>query len=57
MVDQYLPGRFKGKDVTVVDVFEAVGKHSTGSMSSKDLRKLELSSLSKCWSLWWTIYS
>ena len=37
-----LPGRFKGKDVTVVDVFEAVGKHSAGSMSSKDLRKLEL---------------
>ncbi len=37
-----LPGRFKGKDVTVVDVFEAVGKHSTGLMSSKDLRKLEL---------------
>jgi len=37
-----LPGRFKGKDVTVVDVFEAVGKHSTGSMSLKDLRKLEL---------------
>ena len=23
-----LPGKFKGKDVTVVDVFEAVGKHS-----------------------------
>ena len=23
-----LPGRYKGKDVTVVDVFEAVGKHS-----------------------------
>ena len=37
-----LPGRFKGKDVTVVDVFEAVGKYSTGSMSLKDLRKLEL---------------
>ena len=37
-----LPGRFKGKDVTVVDVFEAVGKHSAGSMSSKELRELEL---------------
>ena len=37
-----LPGRFKGKDVTVVDVFEAVGKYSTGSMSLKDLKKLEL---------------
>src|SRR3954470_2272234 len=28
-----LPGRFKGKDVTVQDVFEAVGLHSVGKMS------------------------
>jgi dihydroxy-acid dehydratase len=37
-----LPGRFKGKDVTVVDVFEAVGKHSSGKMTTKELRELEL---------------
>jgi len=37
-----LPGKYKGKDVTVVDVFEAVGKHSSGQMSTKELRKLEL---------------
>jgi len=37
-----LPGRYKGKDVTVVDVFEAVGKHSSGSMSSQELKELEL---------------
>ncbi len=37
-----LPGKYKGKDVTVVDVFEAVGKHSSGAMSSKELRELEL---------------
>ncbi len=37
-----LPGTYKGKDVTVVDVFEAVGKHSSGQMSAKELRKLEL---------------
>jgi len=37
-----LPGKFKGKDVTVVDVFEAVGKHSSGSMTSEELRELEL---------------
>ena len=36
-----LPGRFKGKDVTIVDVFEGVGKYSTGSMSKKDLDELE----------------
>ncbi len=37
-----LPGQYKGKDVTVVDVFEAVGKHSAGKMSAKELRELEL---------------
>ncbi len=36
-----LPGRFQGKDVTVVDVFEAVGKHSAGTMSDEDLHALE----------------
>ncbi len=36
-----LPGRFKGKDVTVVDVFEAVGTHSAGKMSDADLHELE----------------
>lgn len=36
-----LPGKFKGKDVTIVDVFEGVGKHSTGSMTKKDLDELE----------------
>ena len=37
-----LPGKYKGKDVTVVDVFEAVGKHSSGSMTAAELRELEL---------------
>ena len=36
-----LPGTFKGKDVTVQDVFEAVGAHSAGNMSDKDLHDLE----------------
>lgn len=36
-----LPGSFKGKDVTVVDVFEAVGQHSAGNMSDEDLFELE----------------
>ncbi len=36
-----LPGKFKGKDVTVVDVFEAVGQHSAGKMSDADLHELE----------------
>jgi dihydroxy-acid dehydratase len=36
-----LPGKFKGKDVTIVDVFEGVGKYSTGKMSKKELDELE----------------
>ncbi|MSP03804.1 MAG: dihydroxy-acid dehydratase [Acetobacteraceae bacterium] len=36
-----LPGKFHGQDVTVVDVFEAVGKHSAGNMSDEDLYALE----------------
>ena len=36
-----LPGTFKGKDVTVQDLFEAVGKHAVGDMSDEDLHLLE----------------
>jgi dihydroxy-acid dehydratase len=36
-----LPGTFKGRPVTVQDVFEAVGKHSVGDMSDEDLHTLE----------------
>ncbi len=36
-----LPGKFKGRDVTVVDVFEAVGQHAAGRMSAEDLHELE----------------
>jgi dihydroxy-acid dehydratase len=36
-----LPGRFKDRDVTVVDVFEGVGMHNAGKMSAADLHELE----------------
>ncbi|MDX2309105.1 MAG: dihydroxy-acid dehydratase [Hyphomicrobium sp.] len=36
-----LPGRFRGKDVTVQDVFEGVGMHAAGRMSDTDLKELE----------------
>jgi len=36
-----LPGKFRGKDVDVVNVFEAVGQHATGQISDKDLHELE----------------
>jgi dihydroxy-acid dehydratase len=36
-----LPGRWRGEDVTIQDVFEAIGKHATGEMSDADLYELE----------------
>jgi dihydroxy-acid dehydratase len=35
------PGRFKGHDVTIQDVFEAVGAHAAGDMTDADLAELE----------------
>src|SRR5262249_43187746 len=36
-----LPGKFRGRDVTVIDVFEAVGQHAAGKMSDADLHEIE----------------
>ncbi|MEM8822352.1 MAG: dihydroxy-acid dehydratase [Pseudomonadota bacterium] len=36
-----LPGRLHGKDVTVQDVFEAVGQHQAGNLSDAELEILE----------------
>ena len=36
-----LPGNFRGRQVTVQDVFEAVGQHSVGDMSDEDLAEIE----------------
>jgi dihydroxy-acid dehydratase len=36
-----LPGRFKGKDVTIGNVFEAVGQHNVGTLSDEELHELE----------------
>src|SRR2546428_23984 len=35
------PGHFRGKDVTVGDVYEAIGANAAGRMSDADLRELE----------------
>jgi dihydroxy-acid dehydratase len=35
------PGRFQGRDVSIMDVFEAVGKHAAGTMSDEELAELE----------------
>lgn len=36
-----LPGHYNGRDVTVVDVFEGVGKYDAGTMSEAELKALE----------------
>jgi len=35
------PGRFQGRDVTIQDVFEAVGRHAAGKMTDEELAELE----------------
>lgn len=35
------PGRFKNHDVTIQDVFEAVGSHAAGTMDDAELKDLE----------------
>ncbi|NWG46886.1 MAG: dihydroxy-acid dehydratase [Alphaproteobacteria bacterium] len=36
-----LPGRYKDRDVTVLDLFEAVGGHAAGTVSEEELHELE----------------
>jgi dihydroxy-acid dehydratase len=36
-----MPGQFQGHDVTIQDVFEAVGKHAAGKMTNAELKDLE----------------
>ena len=35
------PGRYKGKDLTIVSVFEAVGEYTTGRMNAEDFDQIE----------------
>ena len=35
------PGRWRGKDVTILDVFEAIGSHAAGEITDEELRELE----------------
>lgn len=37
-----LPGHYRGQDLNIVSVFEAVGENAAGRMSSEDLRQIEL---------------
>ncbi len=36
-----MPGSYKGKDVTIQDVYEAIGAHAAGKMSAEDFKEIE----------------
>ncbi len=36
-----LPGRYRGKDISIVDVFEGIGAESEGRISAEDLLEIE----------------
>lgn len=36
-----MPGQFQGHDVSIQDVFEAVGRHARGTMTAEELKNLE----------------
>ncbi|HEX8917853.1 MAG TPA: dihydroxy-acid dehydratase [Chloroflexota bacterium] len=38
-----LPGKYQGRDITIQDVFEAVGAHAVGRLSDEDLMDIESS--------------
>ena len=52
-----LPGKFQGRDVTVVDVFEGVGQFAAGNMSAGELAGTGKRRLSVRGVLWWSIHS
>ncbi|MFN2463077.1 MAG: dihydroxy-acid dehydratase [Candidatus Dormibacteria bacterium] len=35
------PGRYRGRDITIQEVFEAVGAHAAGKISDEDLEEIE----------------
>ena len=37
-----MPGHYKGRDVTILDVFEAVGAHAAGKISDEELKEIEI---------------
>ncbi|MCM2251447.1 MAG: dihydroxy-acid dehydratase [Ramlibacter sp.] len=40
-----LPGHWKGQDLNIVSVFEAVGQNAAGNLSDADLREIEMRSV------------
>ena len=52
-----MPGMLDGKELTVVDVYEAVGAYDSGQLSLEELKNIEECSMSKCRVLWRNVYS
>ena len=52
-----LPGKYKNKDVTVQDVFEAVGEFDANKITEKRALCFRKSCMPFGWFMWWTIYS
>ncbi|HEV2727680.1 MAG TPA: hypothetical protein VGV34_05250, partial [Solirubrobacterales bacterium] len=38
---RHAPGHWHGRDVTILDIFEAIGAHNAGDMSDEELKELE----------------
>ncbi len=37
-----MPGRYQGRDITILDVFEAVGAHAAGKITDAELHEIEV---------------
>ena len=52
-----MPGMLDGKELTIVDVYEAVGSYNAGQISLEEIKKHRKYCMSKCWFMWWDVYS
>ena len=47
-----MPGEYKGRAISIQDVYEAIGANAAGKISDEELREIEKSRLPRRWSLW-----
>ncbi len=52
-----MPGQYDGHDITIQDVFEAVGACAAGRMTEEQLKQVENGACPGRRSLWWTVHS
>ena len=51
-----MPGNWNGKQVTIQDVYEAVGSYDAGKMNLEEIHKSGKCCMSRSWVLWWNVY-